>query len=246
MKETVEPKKWLRSAWILVVIAIVIAIFLINTLVLWVVYIYGPISHPGAFQYEIEVTGLAGFLGGNFTAIDVPLPVGDTGTAIFPKEKIDSQTFGIWTSDVVSVEGGTMVRFSTREKNLTDIRAVFYQKEEGPMDRRRGLMEGLSPLIPNATTPYTRWIYKGSNQDGPVTKVIIGPGLQPYDKGPSNLTIDLKFYAGGGVVASQERDWYRLSVEEDLPGGVPGSIPVRVQAEQRVNSRWVPYSPGES
>lgn len=225
------------------IVVIVVAVFLVNILLLWGVYIYGPISHPGAYQYEIEVTGLVGFSGGNVTAIDVPLPVRDSGAMIFPEEKIINRTFGIWTSDVVYPAGGPMVRFSTREINLSDIRAVLYQKEEGPMDRSRALTEGLSPRIPDTTKPYTREIYNGSSQDGPVSEVAVGPGLQPRGEGPSNLSFDLKFYAGGGVVASQERDWYRLSVEEDLPGGVTGIIPVRVQVEQQVNSRWVSYSP---
>jgi hypothetical protein len=52
---------------------------------------------------------------------------------------------------------------------------------------------------------------------------------------------DLEFTAGGGVVSSQPRDWYRLSVVENIPAGVTGSIPVRVQIGKQVNNRWVPF-----
>ncbi len=239
MKE-IKWRSWDRSTWILVIIGILVAAFLIQYLFLWIFWVYGPISHPGAYEYGITVTGLSGFTGGDSTRIDIPFPEKIDNTTVFRPQDIDNRTSGIWTSRLVSGSGGPMIRFSTSEQNLTDIHAVFYRKEEGHMDRYRDLSEKMSPYIENATTPYTRWIYNQSPGEGPVTRVAVDSGLKPHDA-YSNLTFDLEFTAGGGVVSSQPRDWYRLSVVEDIPAGVTGSIPVRVQIGKQVNNRWVPF-----
>jgi len=233
-----------RYQWILVLIVSVATILLLVNVLMGIFYAYSFISHPGAYKYEIAITGLTGFSGNNITQITVPLPVKDDGRSVFREQDIDNRTFGIWTTRLVSAEGGTMVQFSTCEKNLTDIHAVLYREEERDTNRYRELSEEMSPRIPDARTPYSQWIYNQSVQDGPVTLVIIGPGLEKHDES-SNLKFDLEFYVGGGTVSSQERDWYRLSILEDIPGSVTGSTPVRIQTGKYVNNRWISFLPME-
>lgn len=226
-----------RSTWILI---LVIAVFLFSSLFLLIFWVYGPISHPGAFKYEITVTGLSGITGDGSPRIGIPLPVKTDNTPVFQEHDINNRTFGIWTSRLVMAGEGTMIQFSTSEENVTDIHAVFYREEEGEMNRYRDLAEKMSPDIRNASTPYTRWMYNKTVQESPVTLVVIDPGQEPRAESP-NLTFDLEFYAGGGTVSSQERDWYRLSVVEDIPADLTGSIPVRVQIGKHVNNRWIPF-----
>jgi hypothetical protein len=226
--------------WILVVAASIAAIFLIHNIILSMFYVFGPISHPGAFKYEIAITGIDSFSGNNLTRITIPLPMKENGRSIFFKQDINNRTFGIWTSCLIPVDGSMMIQFSTLERNLADIHAVFYCEEEGEMSRYRELSEEMCPYVANTTTPYTRWIYNRSIQEGPVTLVIIDPGMEPKDA-QRDLAFDLEFYAGGGTVSSQERDWYRLSIVEDIPSDVTGNIPVRVQTGKYVNNRWTSF-----
>lgn len=241
MREKGRWREWDRSIWILVIVIVLAGVFLLHYLFLWIFWVYGPINHPGGYKYEITVTGLSDKTGGsNGTWIAIPLPVKLDNAQIFQREDINNRTFGIWTSYPIPINGGTMVRFYTRERNLTDIHAVFYREEEGAMNRDRELLEGMSPESAEAPTPFTRWIYNQSALKGPVTLVMFGPGIEPSPN-RSILTFELQFYAGGGTVASQERDWYRLSIVENIPGNMTGRIPVRVQAGKHLNNAWIPF-----
>lgn len=225
---------------LLIIAAVAVITLLLNTIGV-IFYAFGPISHPGAYEYKIAVTGLTQYSGNKTSNISIPLPVNTDNIPIFYEQDIDNRTFGIWTSRLVTGGGSTMIQFSTAEENLTDIYAWFYREEKRDSDRYRDLAEKMHPIIENTPTPYTRWIYNQSVQEGPVTLVVIGSGLKSHE-GHSNLTFDLEFYAGGGVVCSQSRDWYRLSIAEDIPGGMTGSVPVRVQTGKHVNNQWIPIS----
>lgn len=176
-------------------------------------------SAPGYYDYYVKISGLSDYEGSSVTRIAVPIPsIGNESR--FPDERFRYLTYGDWESFPVVTGKGKMLEFRSSGTTLTDIGA-YYTKETDTYPETYEIIEEI--FIPTGQSiPGTENTTEGCGY------IIISDNLRPLSNssGPISVSVKLTIHGGttfGNPHLSRE---YQVVIEEQIPPGETGIIPV--------------------
>lgn len=209
--------------------------------------VYLALLSSTSYEYRITVQGLRNYnynlgLGhyekdgwfdftqqsSNVTSIMVPMPMKGRNQ-IFEDEELQNKSFGGWISTLVETAEGKMLAFQTRDKNLTNIEAIF-TKDSHIIDIKDIMHNAvLYPLSDRVTAiDYIIWVYSGKKVQNYTTYIYIDRNIQPVESDNNTITFNLEFTVKDNAVYGKARN-YQVKISESVSKGVKGPIPIKAQ-----------------
>ncbi|MDI6877710.1 MAG: hypothetical protein QMC96_13195 [Methanomicrobiales archaeon] len=182
----------------------------------------------GVSTYTVSVQGLAKYQGDSTTTIFVPIPMVNE-QPVFSDEELQNQSFGRWTSTLVTTDEGKMLAFKTQGQILTDIRAVFIKGEDIRDIRREIQSVKFSPIVDAVPAGESMGTCGSGIVGEQATVVFVDGTIRSIDEVNHTITFDLDFKTGRGVVNGMRKPTYRARASEAIAGGMTDLIPVRAQ-----------------
>jgi hypothetical protein len=211
----------------------------------FIVIAAGPTTQRSHFHYRITFQGLDQYRGGLITTILVPLPYWQDKPA-FSDEELMNMSFDSWRTQIVMTDDGKMLAFQTLEENPTNIDADFLKYYEPSFPWGESFEGALLPQGKEPGGMYTSWLYGFGKGEGPSTILFIDESMEPGASGNTTLSTNIEFYSGGGTFLGIGSDTYRISIREEIPGGIRGPIPVITQlgklSQGDSGLEWTPLS----
>lgn len=184
-------------------------------------------------HYYVYINGLDNYTGANTTEIYVPMPV-INDSPVFESSQVQANAQGgAWLSTMSDTEKGAMIVFKTNNTSLTNIsfhvmKVLFWNRTL--QQRHLEALDMLDrPFSPSGGEP--------TSNPGPVpgsignssTFVFIDKNLSP-SSGNSSITIHIEFWMYEGAENGKYGGYPGVHIEEVIPAGVTGWVPVHVQS----------------
>lgn len=207
------------------VVAVAFCIILVIAAIFGMNY-YIHQNQPGYYEYTISVHGLSDYRGGLVNEIVVPIPV-IGGEQVFSDAKFQKEVSGNLTSVMVVSKYGKMLAFRSFGENLSNISAVFSRD----LDRYPSEEEVEAGLLSPALSQQP-----DSNADkGASTYLILPDSLSPLSDDAGPISVRIRFYVYGDLSNGEYVGDYLAAIDEEIPPGTTGIVPVRIQTSYREN-----------